>query len=114
MDYRDFQTIKSVPDATQGPVGTRVTVDSADATIKGVETEFIRQQLALVGPARDADDAAAALQLRVHDQRRFEEIEGTGAPGVDRQLEPGFGLVGQLDLEVGDRVVGSATICETA
>ena len=41
MDYRDFQTIKSVPDATQGPVGTRVTVDSADATIKGVETEFI-------------------------------------------------------------------------
>lgn len=43
MDYRDFQTIKVVPDATQGPVGTRVTVDSADATIKGVETEFIVQ-----------------------------------------------------------------------
>ena len=41
MDYRDFQTIKVVPDATQGPVGTRVTVDSADATIKGVESEFI-------------------------------------------------------------------------
>ena len=43
MDYRDFQTIKVVPDATQGPVGTRVTVDSADATIKGVESEFIVQ-----------------------------------------------------------------------
>jgi len=43
MDYRDFQTIKVVPDATQGPVGTRVTVDSADATIKGVESEFVVQ-----------------------------------------------------------------------
>lgn len=41
MDYKDFQTAKVVPDATQGPVGTRVTVDTADATIKGIETEFI-------------------------------------------------------------------------
>ena len=41
MDYRDFQTAKVVPDASQGPVGTRVTVDTADATIKGVETEVI-------------------------------------------------------------------------
>lgn len=41
MDYRDFQTIKVVPDASQGPVGTRVTIDTADATIKGVETEFV-------------------------------------------------------------------------
>ena len=41
MSYRDFQTIKVVPDATQGPVGTRVTIDSADATIKGIESEFI-------------------------------------------------------------------------
>lgn len=41
MDYKDFQTAKVVPDATQGPVGTRVTVDTADATIKGLETEFI-------------------------------------------------------------------------
>lgn len=43
MDYRDFQTIKVVPDLSQGPVGTRVTVDSADATIKGVESEFVVQ-----------------------------------------------------------------------
>lgn len=43
MDYRDFQTIKYVPDAAQAPVGTRVAIDSADATIKGVETEFIFQ-----------------------------------------------------------------------
>lgn len=43
MDYKDFQTAKVVPDATQGPVGTRVTVDTADATIKGLETEFIAQ-----------------------------------------------------------------------
>lgn len=41
MDYTNFQTIKVVPDATQGPVGTRVTIDTADATVKGVETEFI-------------------------------------------------------------------------
>jgi iron complex outermembrane receptor protein len=41
MDYRDFQTAKTVPDATQGPLGRSVTVDTADATIKGVETEFI-------------------------------------------------------------------------
>jgi iron complex outermembrane receptor protein len=41
MQYRDFQTIKVVPDATQGPVGTRVTIDSADATIKGIESEFV-------------------------------------------------------------------------
>lgn len=41
MDYEDFQTAKVVPDASAGPVGTRVTVDTADATIKGVETEFI-------------------------------------------------------------------------
>jgi len=41
MDYNDFQTAKVVPDASQGPVGTRVTVDTADATIKGLETEFI-------------------------------------------------------------------------
>lgn len=40
MDYQDFQTIKVVPDASQGPAGTRVTVDTADAEIKGVETEF--------------------------------------------------------------------------
>jgi iron complex outermembrane receptor protein len=40
MDYEDFQTVKVVPDATQGPAGTRVTIDSADAEIKGVETEF--------------------------------------------------------------------------
>lgn len=39
--YKDFQTIKVVPDAT-GPAGTtRVTVDTGDATIKGVETELV-------------------------------------------------------------------------
>jgi iron complex outermembrane receptor protein len=46
MDYRDFQTAKVVPDASQGPVGTRVTVDTADATIKGLETEFIAAPVA--------------------------------------------------------------------
>jgi iron complex outermembrane recepter protein len=41
MNYRDFQTIKVVPDASGGPLATRLTVDTADATIKGIETEFI-------------------------------------------------------------------------
>lgn len=40
MDYEDFQTIKVVPDATQGPAGTRVITDTADAEIEGIETEF--------------------------------------------------------------------------
>lgn len=40
-DYTDFQTIKLIPDATQGVGGTRFTVDTANATIKGVETEVI-------------------------------------------------------------------------
>jgi iron complex outermembrane receptor protein len=39
--YRDFQTIQVIPDATAGPAGTRVSVDTGDATIKGVETEMI-------------------------------------------------------------------------
>ena len=39
--YKDFQTIKVIPDAT-GPAGTtRVTTDTGDATIKGVESELI-------------------------------------------------------------------------
>jgi iron complex outermembrane receptor protein len=41
MDYTDFQTIKVVPDASAGPLGTRLTIDTADARIKGIETEFI-------------------------------------------------------------------------
>lgn len=43
MDYKNFQTIKVVPDASGGPLATRLTVDTADATIKGIETEFIIQ-----------------------------------------------------------------------
>lgn len=43
MDYRDFQTIKVVPDAQAGPVGTRVTIDTADARIRGVESELIAE-----------------------------------------------------------------------
>jgi iron complex outermembrane receptor protein len=38
--YSDLQTIQSVPDATAGPGGARIVVDTGDATIKGVETEF--------------------------------------------------------------------------
>ncbi|AUW56995.1 hypothetical protein C1T17_01760 [Sphingobium sp. SCG-1] len=41
MKYRDFQTAKVVPDLSQGLTGTRVTVDTGDATIKGIETEVV-------------------------------------------------------------------------
>lgn len=41
MDYADFQTIKTVPDASQPPAGTRTIVDTADAEVQGVETEFM-------------------------------------------------------------------------
>jgi iron complex outermembrane receptor protein len=49
MKYQNFQTIKVVNDATQGPVGTRVVLDSGDATIKGVESEVV------VAPAKWLD-----------------------------------------------------------
>jgi iron complex outermembrane receptor protein len=41
MEYTDFQTIKTVPDASQGPAGTRTIVDTADAEIQGIETEVV-------------------------------------------------------------------------
>ena len=41
MDYTDFQTIKTVPDASQPPAGTRTIVDTADAEVQGLETEFM-------------------------------------------------------------------------
>lgn len=39
--YKNFQTIKLIPDATQGALGTRFTTDTGDATIKGIETEVV-------------------------------------------------------------------------
>ncbi|SUS03395.1 conserved exported hypothetical protein [uncultured Defluviicoccus sp.] len=41
MDYTDFQTIKTVSDLSQGPTGTRTIVDTADAEVQGIETEFM-------------------------------------------------------------------------
>ncbi len=46
MDYTDLQTIKTVPDASAGPVGSRTTIDTADAKIRGVETEFVAKPVA--------------------------------------------------------------------
>ena len=40
-DYSDLQTIQVVPDATAGPGGTRVSTDTGDATINGVEAEAV-------------------------------------------------------------------------
>lgn len=39
--YRDLQTIQVIPDATAGSGGTRVSTDTGDATIKGVESELV-------------------------------------------------------------------------
>lgn len=41
MNYNYLQTIKIVPDASAGPVGSRATIDNADARIKGIETEVV-------------------------------------------------------------------------
>jgi iron complex outermembrane receptor protein len=41
MEYTDFQTIKTVSDLSQGPTGTRTIVDTADAEVQGIETEFM-------------------------------------------------------------------------
>lgn len=40
-EYRDLQTIQVIPDATAGPGGTRVSTDTGDATIKGIESELV-------------------------------------------------------------------------
>ncbi len=40
-DYRDLQTIQVIPDASVGVGGTRVSTDTGDATIKGIETELV-------------------------------------------------------------------------
>lgn len=39
--YKDLQTIQVIPDATAGSGGTRVSTDTGDATIKGIESELI-------------------------------------------------------------------------
>jgi len=39
--YRDFQTVQVIPDASAGVGATRVSTDTGDATIKGIETEVI-------------------------------------------------------------------------
>lgn len=39
-EYTNLQTIQSVPDASAGPGGASIVVDTGDATIKGLEAEF--------------------------------------------------------------------------
>lgn len=39
--YSNLQTIQVIPDATAGAGGTRVSTDTGDATIKGIESELI-------------------------------------------------------------------------
>ncbi len=40
-DYDDLQTIQSIPDLTQGPAGSRIVVDTGNATIQGIESEVV-------------------------------------------------------------------------
>jgi iron complex outermembrane receptor protein len=47
--YRDLQTIQVIPDASVDVGGTRVSTDTGDATIEGVESELI------IAPARFVD-----------------------------------------------------------
>lgn len=47
--YKDYQTINIVPDASVGPGGVGVTIDTGNATIKGIETELV------VAPVRWSD-----------------------------------------------------------
>ncbi|AUW57009.1 hypothetical protein C1T17_01840 [Sphingobium sp. SCG-1] len=46
--YDGLQTINVIPDASAGPGQTRVNVNSADATIKGIETEVIFAPVKLI------------------------------------------------------------------
>ena len=56
-EYTDLQTIQSIPDATQGPAGSRIVTDTGDATIKGLEAEFI------LAPSRNIDLSASYTYL---------------------------------------------------
>jgi iron complex outermembrane receptor protein len=56
-EYSDLQTIQAVPDATQGPAGSRIVTDTGDATIKGLESELI------FAPTRNIDLSASYTYL---------------------------------------------------
>ncbi len=76
MDYRDFQTIKVVPDATQGVAGTRVVLDSGDAKITGVESEVV------VAPAKWFDATVRYTYLHPYFTRFIQTtaIRADGTP----------------------------------
>ena len=46
--YDGLQTINVIPDLTQGPGQSRVNINNADATIKGIETELVFAPVELV------------------------------------------------------------------
>lgn len=46
--YSNLQTIQVIPDATAGVGGTRVSTDTGDATIKGIESEFVFNPIELL------------------------------------------------------------------
>jgi iron complex outermembrane receptor protein len=67
--YTDFQTINTVPDAQGGPGASRVTIDTGDATIKGIETELT------IAPASFIDLVARYSYL----DARFDQLTQTSA-----------------------------------
>ncbi|WP_126177131.1 TonB-dependent receptor [Tsuneonella rigui] len=67
--YTDFQTINTVPDAQGGVGASRVTIDTGDATIKGVETELV------FAPARFLDFNARYTYL----DAKFDQLTQTSA-----------------------------------
>ncbi|MGA0607837.1 TonB-dependent receptor [Phenylobacterium sp. VNQ135] len=74
-EYTDLQTIQVIPDLTQGPAGTRVAVNSADATTRGVETEVI------VAPVRWFDATVRYSYLDAH-YDRFIQTSSIRADGT--------------------------------
>ena len=74
--YSDLQTIQIIPDLTQGPAATRVAVNSADATTRGVETE------AIVAPVRWFDATVRYSYLDAHYDRFIQtsSIRADGTP----------------------------------
>ncbi|WP_420607563.1 TonB-dependent receptor [Novosphingopyxis sp.] len=75
-DYTDLQTIQSIPDATLGPGGSRIVTDTGDATIEGIETEFIFAPVAWV----DLTARYAYLDAKFDSLIQTSAIQANGQP----------------------------------
>ena len=73
--YTNLQTIQVIPDLSQGPAATRVAVNSADATTRGVESE------AIFAPVRWFDATVRYTYLDAH-YDRFIQTSSIRADGT--------------------------------